>query len=68
MEKKEQTQHGTRERTTGEGAKENVSRSQGERDSEEIRYSNQIDESQKNQLEQEDAGTGLGGDRKQKRG
>lgn len=54
------------DRTTGRGGKASVSRSQQPGRGEDLKHSG-ADEKLQNKLKQEDPGTGLGGDRKQRR-
>jgi hypothetical protein len=70
MEKKEQNiEKETRnDRTAGTGAKASVSRSGNVNENEDAVDSPEIDETQKNKLDEQDAGTGLDTDRKQRRG
>ena len=56
------------DRATGEGRKETVSRSRNIAEDEDIQDTDQLNENQKNTFSEEDAGTGLGADRKQRRG
>lgn len=70
MEKKNNQPNGElqMDRTTGTGGKESVSRSGKVNENDDTGESSGVDENQVNRLDEQDAGTGLSTDRKQRRG
>jgi hypothetical protein len=66
--KNENTDKSSAGRTTGRGGKESVSRSGNSGEHEDLDTPSPVDETLKNKLDREDAGTGLATDRKQRRG